>query len=74
MGYAASYYGYLWSLVYAEDIFSVFEQNGIMSKEVGLKYRNTILAKGGSEDEMQQLINFLGRKPNETAFLKSLGV
>jgi thimet oligopeptidase len=74
MGYAASYYGYLWSLVYAEDIFSIFEQSGIMDKATGLKYRHTILAKGGSEDEMQQLINFLGREPNESAFLKSLGV
>jgi thimet oligopeptidase len=74
MGYAASYYGYLWSLVYAEDIFSVFEQKGIMDKETGIKYRNTILAKGGSEDEMQQLINFLGRQPSEEAFLKNLGV
>ncbi|GAB4185515.1 MAG: oligopeptidase A [Thermoflexibacter sp.] len=74
MGYAASYYGYLWSLVYADDIFSVFEQKGILNKEVGLRYRNIILAKGGSEDEMQQLINFLGREPSEGAFLKSLGV
>ncbi len=74
MGYGASYYGYLWSLVYAEDIFSVFEQKGIMDKATGIKYRNTILAKGGSEDEMQQLRNFLGREPSETAFLKSLGV
>jgi thimet oligopeptidase len=74
MGYAASYYGYLWSLVYAEDIFSVFKQKGILNKEMGVKYRHTILAKGGSEDEMQQLINFLGRQPSEEAFLKSLGV
>ncbi|SFE63254.1 M3 family metallopeptidase [Thermoflexibacter ruber] len=74
MGYAASYYGYLWSLVYADDIFSVFEQKGILNKEVGVRYRNTILSKGGSEDEMQQLINFLGREPSEEAFLKSLGV
>lgn len=74
MGYAASYYGYLWSLVYADDIFSVFEQNGLMDKATGLKYRDTILSKGGSEDEMQQLIQFLGRKPNEEAFLKSLDI
>ena len=74
MGYGAGYYGYLWSLVYADDIFSVFAQNGLMDKATGLKYRDTILSKGGSEDEMQQLIQFLGRKPNEKAFLKSLGI
>lgn len=73
MGYEASYYGYLWALVFAEDAFSVFEKNGILNAEFGKKYRETILAKGGSEDEEQLLVDFLGRKPNNEAFLKSLG-
>ncbi len=74
MGYEASYYGYMWALVFAEDAFSVFEKNGILNPEFGKKYRETILAKGGSEDEEQLLIDFLGRKPNNQAFLKSLGL
>jgi thimet oligopeptidase len=36
MGYAAGYYGYLWSLVYSQDMFSVFEKNGVMDVNTGL--------------------------------------
>ena len=74
MGYSAAYYGYLWSRVYAEDMFSVFEKNGIMNSETGKKYRQDILSKGGSEKEIDMVKEFLGREPNEEAFLKSLGL
>lgn len=73
-GYAAGYYGYMWSKVYAEDMFSVFEKNGIMDQKTGLRYRDMILAKGGTEDEYQLIKNFLGREPNQEAFFKSLGL
>jgi thimet oligopeptidase len=73
-GYAASYYSYLWSLVYAEDIFEVFAKKGIMDTTLGKKYREAILAKGGSEDEMQQLETFLERAPRPDAFIRSLGL
>jgi thimet oligopeptidase len=45
--YDASYYGYLWSKVFAADLFSQFESN-ILSPELGKKYRDIILARGGS--------------------------
>ncbi|WP_026462036.1 M3 family metallopeptidase [Adhaeribacter aquaticus] len=73
-GYGASYYGYLWSKVYAEDMFSVFEKNGIMDQKTGLRYRNLILASGSSRDEFDLVKEFLGREPNQQAFLKSLGL
>lgn len=73
-GYGASYYGYLWSRVYAEDMFSVFEQNGILDQQTGLRYRNIILAKGSSEEPIDLVKEFLGREPNNTAFMKSLGL
>jgi len=74
MGYAAGYYGYLWSKVYAQDMFSVFEKNGVMDKETGLKYRDVILANGGSRDELGMVEEFLGREPNQDAFLRSIGL
>jgi thimet oligopeptidase len=71
-GYDAGYYGYLWSLVYAEDIFSVFAENGVISPETGLRYRRTILEKGSSQPEMDTLAEFLGRQPSEKAFMEGL--
>ena len=73
-GYAAGYYGYLWSKVYAQDMFSIFEKNGIMDKETGYKYRDIILASGGSRNELDLVKDFLGREPNDEAFLRELGL
>ena len=73
-GYASSYYGYLWSKVYAQDMFSVFEANGIMDVETGIRYRDIILASGSSKDELELVKEFLGRDPNNKAFLKELGL
>jgi thimet oligopeptidase len=74
MGYAAGYYGYLWSRVYAEDMFSVFETKGVMDQETGVRYRDIILASGGSKDELEMVVEFLDRTPNQDAFLRSLGL
>ena len=72
--YAANYYGYLWSKVFAQDMFSVFQEKGVMNKEAGLRYRQEILEKGSTVPENIMLKNFLGRPSNSKAFLKSLGI
>ena len=78
VGYDAGYYSYLWALVYACDAFSAFEEKGtknvLTNKEVGMRWRKEVLEKGSSEDEMKLITNFLGRKPNQKAFLKEMGV
>ncbi len=74
MGYQGAYYGYLWSLVYAQDMFQRFEEKGIMSPEAGRYYRDKILARGGTMDEMDMLRDYLGREPRTDAFLKHLGL
>jgi len=73
-GYSAGYYGYLWSRVFAQDIFSEFEAGGLISAEVGSRYRSIILENGGSVDADELLRRFLGREPDERAFLRWLGV
>ncbi|KAA3617561.1 MAG: hypothetical protein D8M58_01630 [Calditrichaeota bacterium] len=73
-GYASSYYGYLWSKVYAQDMFSVFEENGILNPEIGKRYRELILARGGEKEAIDLVKEFLGRNPNSNAFYKSLGL
>ena len=74
MGYDAGYYGYLWSKVYAEDMFSRFKAEGVLNTSLGRRYRTEILEKGSSRDEMDSLKAFLGREPNEDAFLESIGL
>jgi thimet oligopeptidase len=73
-GYDAGYYGYLWSRVYAEDMFTRFKKTGLLDPKVGREYRQWILEKGSSMEEMDLIKGFLRRKPNSKAFLKSIGV
>lgn len=73
-GYDAGYYGYLWSNVYAADMFTRFEKEGIMSKKAGADYKKWILEKGGSMEEIDLVKGFLGRTPNNKAFLKEIKV
>jgi len=73
-GYDAGYYGYLWSEVFAADLFSRFAREGVLNPNTGRDYRNIILAKGRTEDPDQLLREFLGRNPSEDAFLKQIGI
>lgn len=73
-GYQAGYYGYLWSKVYAQDMFQRFEKNGLLNPEAGQYYRSRILARGGAMDAMDMVRDYLGREPNMDAFLKDLGL
>ena len=71
-GYDAGYYGYLWSRVFGDDMFTKFE-NGEM-ESVGAEYRQQILEPGGTQDADQLVRNFLGREPTPDAFLQDLGL
>lgn len=73
-GYDAGYYGYLSSQVYSTDMFyTIFKENP-MDPEQGRRYRTMVLEKGGSQDEMKSLTEFLGREPKTEAFYKDLGL
>jgi thimet oligopeptidase len=73
-GYDAGYYGYMWSLVYAQDMFTRFEQGGLLSPQVGADYRTWILEKGSMIDAIEVVRGFLGREPNSDAFYRMLGI
>jgi thimet oligopeptidase len=70
-GYDSSYYGYLWSKVYAIDLFSFFKSNP-MDKELGMRLRSEILSRGGALDGLDLLRNFMGREPNPDAYIEWL--
>ncbi|MEP7265881.1 MAG: M3 family metallopeptidase [Bacteroidota bacterium] len=67
-------YGYLWSRVYAQDMFTEFEKNGLTDAKTGLRYRELILANGTQRDVVQSVEEFLGRPSNNKAYIKSLGL
>ncbi len=73
-GYGAKYYGYLWSQVFALDVFSVIKQHGLTDLTIGTQYKEAILSKGGSVDPNILLYNFLGRTPTNTAYLENIGL
>ncbi len=68
-GYDAAYYGYLWAEIIGDDLFSRFEDEGVLSNSVGVEYKNKILQPGGTTSAEKMVENFLGRKWNDEAFL-----
>jgi len=73
-GYQAGYYGYIWSEVYARDMFHTHFKKNPLDKVKGMLYREKILKPGSSKDAKDLLIDFLGREPSEEEFLKDLGL
>ncbi|MDP9238593.1 MAG: Zn-dependent oligopeptidase [Chloroflexota bacterium] len=73
-GYDAGYYGYLWSRVFGDDMFTRFERAGLLDAETGRDYRRKILERGGSVDGDELVRGFLGRAPNMDAFLRDIGL
>ena len=70
-GYAAGYYGYLWSLVVAHDLRTAFKDDRL-DPVVGARYRRTVLAQGRQLPPRELVREFLGRETNSKAFFDDL--
>lgn len=73
-GYAAGYYSYKWAEVLSADAFSLFEELGVLSDEAGQRFKNEVLAKGGSRPAMESFVAFRGREPSMDALLRHNGM
>jgi oligopeptidase A len=71
-GYAAGYYGYKWAEVLSADAFAAFEETAF-APETGRRFRDAILARGGSRPAMDLYVAFRGRKPTIDALLRQSG-
>jgi len=73
-GYAAGYYSYKWAEVLSADAYSLFEEMGVLSGEAGTRFKNEVLAKGGSRPAMESFVAFRGREPSLDALLRHSGM
>ena len=73
-GYAAGYYSYLWSKVYADDMYSEFRNKGALDKETGRRLKREVFSKGATVKEINIVRTFLGREPGQDAFLAAHGI
>lgn len=70
-GYAAGYYGYMWSEVIALDLLSAFGDE-LLNEDIGQHYRHTILENGGQREAIDLVEHFLGRPTSPDAFFDQL--
>jgi oligopeptidase A len=73
-GYAAGYYSYKWAEVLAADAFEAFEEAGVFDTPTAARFRDSILARGGSLDAMDAFVRFRGRGPDVRPLLKQTGI
>ncbi|NJL87188.1 MAG: M3 family metallopeptidase [Leptolyngbyaceae cyanobacterium SM1_1_3] len=77
-GYAAGYYSYFWAEVLSADAFAAFEEAGLDDEavllETGRRFRDTVLALGGSRHPMEVFKAFRGREPSTAALLRHRGL
>jgi oligopeptidase A len=77
-GYAAGYYSYKWAEVLSADAFAAFEEAGLGDERAvattGRRYRETVLALGGSRPPMEVFTAFRGREPSPEALLRHAGL
>ncbi len=60
-GYSSAYYTYMWSMVIAKDLFSAFDSGAMFDPDVAGRYRDRVLAPGGTKDAADLVADFLGR-------------
>ena len=73
-GYAAGYYGYKWAEVLSADVYSLFEERGVLDSATGSRFRDEVLAVGGSRPALESFVAFRGREPKIDALLKHSGM
>jgi oligopeptidase A len=73
-GYAAGYYSYKWAEVLSADAYSLFEENGVLDRATGQRFRDEVLGVGGSRPALASFVAFRGREPRIDALLRHSGM
>jgi thimet oligopeptidase len=70
--YGPKYYSYLWSQIFAQDVFEKIREGGLLNPKTGAEYAEIILSKGGRRDPNLLLQDYLGREPSIEPFFREL--
>lgn len=74
-GYAAGYYSYLWTEVLAVNVADYFAKHGALDPAIGQAFRDKVLSRGNTQDQMEMFTDFTGMKePDASGFLKARGL
>ena len=73
-GYGAGYYSYKWAEVLSADAYGLFEENGVFNELIGKRFRDEVLAVGGSRPAIESFKAFRGREPTVDALLRRSGM
>uniref|UniRef100_A0A453G3V2 Peptidase M3A/M3B catalytic domain-containing protein n=1 Tax=Aegilops tauschii subsp. strangulata TaxID=200361 RepID=A0A453G3V2_AEGTS len=71
VGYDAVCYSYIWSEVFAADLFATKFKDDLLNQHAGLRFRNKVLAPGGSKGPLEIITDYLGREPSLQPFIQS---
>jgi oligopeptidase A len=74
-GYAAGYYSYKWAEVLSADAYGAFEEAAsVIDAQTGARFRDEVLAVGGSRPAAESFRAFRGREPRVDALLRHNGM
>jgi peptidyl-dipeptidase Dcp len=73
-GYSSGYYSYMWSEVLDKDAFNAFVETSLFDQSTAASFRENILERGGSEEEMKMYVNFRGKEPTIEPLLIGRGL
>ncbi|MCI4405679.1 MAG: M3 family metallopeptidase [Sulfuricurvum sp.] len=73
-GYSAGYYSYKWAEVLSADAYYAIVDEGIFGSELARKYKEVVLARGGSQSMQELFVEMMGRECDSKNLLRLSGI